>query len=333
MKSDVFVSVIIPTYNRALCIGDSIRSVLAQTYQGYELIVVDDGSTDTTADVLAGFAGEIRIIRQANAGVSAARNAGIEIANGKWLAFLDSDDVWLPSKLEIQTREIEADQQSVAHVMDGSIVSVAGSRVSLFEMRRRREVFRRQSFVQRPLIDVLKSTFFMQSVMVSTEIARQSGPLRTDFRIYEDMEWLARVALRGAFRVSVECGALICRSSSGADGLSNQHHTHATLSLENLCKIYDGLLARPELNRIERNEVRQRLSGARFDVSVAQDNAGHKAEARRMRGASVMAKPGVKSVVRAAVGEVCGGQLWQAMFRKWKGHGFRRSELERTTAG
>ena len=98
------VSVIIPTYNRANLIGRSIQSVLNQTYQEFEIIVVDDGSTDNTEYVVKGFDdARIRYVRyQENRGGSAARNAGIKIASGDYIAFQDSDDEWLPEKLEKQ---------------------------------------------------------------------------------------------------------------------------------------------------------------------------------------------------------------------------------------
>ena len=96
------VSVIIPTYNRAWCLAEAIDAVLAQTYSDFELIVVDDGSTDDTVAILATYADKIRLFRQANQGVSAARNLGIRKARGELLAFLDSDDLWQPEKLARQ---------------------------------------------------------------------------------------------------------------------------------------------------------------------------------------------------------------------------------------
>lgn len=98
------VSVIIPTYNRADCVTRSIDSALSQTYKDYEIIVVDDGSTDNTKQILQSYVdkGLIRYIYQDNAGCAAARNAGISDAKGEWIAFLDSDDVWLPDKLAEQ---------------------------------------------------------------------------------------------------------------------------------------------------------------------------------------------------------------------------------------
>jgi glycosyltransferase involved in cell wall biosynthesis len=97
------ISVIIPAYNAAAWIGRAIDSVLGQTRAAEEVIVVDDGSTDATADRVRSYGERVRLIQQANAGVSAARNAGILAARNEWLAFLDADDEWLPDKLKIQT--------------------------------------------------------------------------------------------------------------------------------------------------------------------------------------------------------------------------------------
>jgi glycosyltransferase involved in cell wall biosynthesis len=97
------VSVIIPTYNRRPVLERAIRSVLAQTFTDFELIVVDDGSQDSTSELLSEFDGKLTAFFQANQGVSSARNLGIGHSQGELLAFLDSDDEWLPEKLTRQT--------------------------------------------------------------------------------------------------------------------------------------------------------------------------------------------------------------------------------------
>ena len=102
------VSVVIPTHNRAWCLDRAVESVLAQTFRDLELIVVDDGSEDDTARLLAGYAEAVRVIRQPNRGVSAARNAGIRASRGPWIALLDSDDHWLPEKLAVQLDWLDA---------------------------------------------------------------------------------------------------------------------------------------------------------------------------------------------------------------------------------
>ena len=96
------VSVIVPAYNAERDIAGAIQSVLEQTCQDVEIIVVDDGSRDGTLAALQPFGARVRVFQQHNAGVSAARNTGARLAAGDWLAFLDADDIWMPRKLEKQ---------------------------------------------------------------------------------------------------------------------------------------------------------------------------------------------------------------------------------------
>lgn len=96
------VSVVVPTYNRARFIEEAVESILAQSLPPLEVIIVDDGSTDDTANVCARFHEPVRYIRRQNEGAAAARNAGIRAATGDWVAFCDSDDLWKPRKLQLQ---------------------------------------------------------------------------------------------------------------------------------------------------------------------------------------------------------------------------------------
>lgn len=105
------VSVIIPTYNREHCIAEAIESVLAQTYGTTEIIVVDDGSTDRTAERVAAYGDRVTYIHQENAGPSRARNRGIRESSGELIAFLDSDDLWLSTKLARQVEEFLKDDE------------------------------------------------------------------------------------------------------------------------------------------------------------------------------------------------------------------------------
>lgn len=100
------VSVIIPSYNSAKYLSEAIDSALNQTFKDFELIVVDDGSTDNTAEILSKYGNKIRCFSQENKGVSAARNRGIRESKGEYIAFLDSDDIWLPKKLELQMQKL-----------------------------------------------------------------------------------------------------------------------------------------------------------------------------------------------------------------------------------
>lgn len=108
------VSAIIPAYNAERYLAAAILSVLAQTYPRMEIVVVDDGSTDHTADIAASFGTAVRYIRQPNQGVSVARNRGMTEARGEYLAFLDADDEWLPRKIEVQVARLEARPSAAA---------------------------------------------------------------------------------------------------------------------------------------------------------------------------------------------------------------------------
>lgn len=105
------ISVIIPVYNCEKYLAEAIESVLAQTYQPIEVIVVDDGSTDESAAVAKSFGSSVGYYFQENSGLAATRNHGIELAQGDFLAFIDADDIWLEHKLSLQMAAFETDQK------------------------------------------------------------------------------------------------------------------------------------------------------------------------------------------------------------------------------
>ncbi|WP_457673034.1 glycosyltransferase family 2 protein [Thiolapillus sp.] len=101
------ISVVIPNYNYEQYVGEALDSVLAQSFPAHEIIVVDDGSTDNSVQVISAYGDKVRLIEQPNQHLSAARNTGINAATGNWIALLDSDDLWHPLKLELQVRALE----------------------------------------------------------------------------------------------------------------------------------------------------------------------------------------------------------------------------------
>ena len=105
------VSVIIPTYNRENYLADAIDSVLTQTFQSFELIIIDDGSTDATPEIVGNYGPKIRYHYQDNQGISASRNKGIELAKCQYIAFLDSDDLWVHDKLAQQVHNIQKENK------------------------------------------------------------------------------------------------------------------------------------------------------------------------------------------------------------------------------
>lgn len=107
------ISVIIPAFNAEAFLAKAINSVLAQTVPVFEIIVIDDGSKDRTAAIAQGYGASVRVISQKNQGVARARNHGVEVSTGELIAFLDADDAWAPSKIEMQVRAMNASPEAV----------------------------------------------------------------------------------------------------------------------------------------------------------------------------------------------------------------------------
>ncbi|HBL55822.1 MAG TPA: glycosyl transferase, partial [Deltaproteobacteria bacterium] len=113
------ITAILPTWNRAEWLEKSIQSVLDQTFGDFELVVVDDASTDSTAEIIERYSGKIRtIVFSENRGVSAARNAAIKNSDSEWIAFLDSDDFWHPDKLQKQIAQTKMRPACPLHFTD-----------------------------------------------------------------------------------------------------------------------------------------------------------------------------------------------------------------------
>lgn len=328
MNKAVQVSAIIPTFNRAACVGEAIESVLAQTFPNYEVIVVDDGSTDDTAAVLAKFGERIRVLRQENRGVSEARNAGLRAARGEWVAFLDSDDLWIPEKLAVQIHDVQLHPEAVAHFVDATMVGYPQGDISLFELRGCVETYRQAPLRSRPLGDVLKVQFFTPTWLVKRAVLERTGQFHSDFHIFEDFELLTRAALEGPFYINLSKGVVVRRANDDGVALSHQFNSRRPTALGNLCAIYAGLLQRPEVTVPERRMLRRSLSGARFELFVALRQAGHTVDSYRALRQSVTDCIGVRSLVRAAAGLAGGGRLVRALKERIGGNQMRRSALD-----
>lgn len=190
------VSVVIPTYNYGHFVCDAVESALAQTYAPIEVIVIDDGSTDDTRRRLEPYFDRIRYVYQPNAGLSAARNAGIALAKGELIAFLDSDDAFHPRKLEFQVAYLQA------HADVGLVATDAFSD----EPRTWRDLVHDKDAVNTiqevTLIDVvLKSRFAPSSVLVRRQCFRAAGVFDSLLESVEDRDMWIRIAAIG--RISI----------------------------------------------------------------------------------------------------------------------------------
>lgn len=185
------ISVVIPTYNRAQFITRAIDSVLAQDCNDHEIIVVDDGSTDTTQEVLGRYGDRIRYIVQKNAGVSAARNTGIRAARGGLLAFLDSDDTWGRNKLSAQLECLKRMNAKVCFTNvafgDGRI-AVTGA-----EDDDRMELF------SEPLEQLSRHHFYLVSMLIERSLLERAGGFDERLTVAEDTRLIYDLAFETPF--------------------------------------------------------------------------------------------------------------------------------------
>ena len=212
MESQPLVSVIIPTYNRAALLREAIASVRRQSYAALELIVVDDGSTDATDACLRSLP-DLRLVRQDHTGMPGqARNAGARVARGAYLAFLDSDDLWLPHKLAVQVPAALAAGAAVTHtrerwVRNGRVIS----------QRRQRHRRSGDLFAE----SLRKCVIGPSTVLLRRDVFTESGGFRADLEIAEDYELWLRLTARHAVAY-VERESVIKRAGHG-DQLSERY--------------------------------------------------------------------------------------------------------------
>ncbi|NLT72664.1 MAG: glycosyltransferase, partial [Chloroflexi bacterium] len=238
------VSVIIPTYNRCSYVQQAIDSVLAQTHTDYEIIVIDDGSTDGTGEALRERYGDrITYEWQENQGESVARNRGIALAQGEYIAFLDSDDLWLPEKLEKQVAYLEEHPDAGAVFAEAWIIDGLGQRVS--DRRASTGITLDDLSLEGLCFEdclLLPSTVVLRKALVAA-----AGGFDVEIHHGEDYEYFARVRLLGSFAHLAE--PLACHRRHGdnqsylsSEGSQAQLDTH----LLAVSRVFDGWRESPE---------------------------------------------------------------------------------------
>jgi glycosyltransferase involved in cell wall biosynthesis len=195
---DNLVSVIIPTYNRAEQVGEAVQSVLNQTWRHCEVIVVDDGSTDGTHDALEAFDDRIRYVKTENHGVAAARNRGIRESRGSWIAFLDSDDLWHPAKIERQMLALREHDAAVCFCMSVDEDGLALDDLPL--MNSGNQSCGTKYYSRRDCsIFLYQRHPFIQSILVRRSCLRGSTPFDESLRVAEDTRLIHRLVLANGF--------------------------------------------------------------------------------------------------------------------------------------
>lgn len=294
-------SVIIPVYNAAATLARALDSVLAQTYAAHEIIVVDDGSTDASAAVAAGYADKIRYLRQHNAGVSAARNRGAQVASGDWLAFLDADDWYYPDRLKWHAEWIARDpaldflsgdyeyRDAAGTLLSRSMPGKASGRAMLDKAAGAREVVMEGAAFEAFVADHFGDTHTL-SLPRATFLELGGYPL--GFKVCEDVHLLTRLVARSR-RAGVICEPLAVylihnASATRADPVRAQFENVRTL----LALGKHAASLPPAVRRGYTTRLRQ----ARLNLGYALAKSGRRFSALRAVLPSLIEAPGVASV-------------------------------------
>ncbi len=243
------VSVIIPTYNRAQVLPAAVDSVLAQTVPPEEILIVDDGSSDETAAVCARFTAPVRYIRIDNGGAGRARNIGLAEARGEWIAFLDSDDQWIPEKLAVQLAVLAEKPQADWSISDFRLMDAGGNLLaapgfeSCFALFRdlgrdpsavfgdaltatRHTILGRDHtvFAGDPFDLLFLGNFGLPSTaLIRSSLIRRAGGFDTSFRVAGDNEFFHRIAAQG--NVAIVMSPLAVWRVGRSDKLSGSSNT------------------------------------------------------------------------------------------------------------
>jgi len=185
------ISVIVPAFNSSAYLKDAVNSVLQQTYAPIELIVVDDGSTDATREILAGFSGELEYVYQPNSGIGAARNRGVEESSGEFLAFLDADDLWLQDKLRMQMDIF--DHEPETQVVYGQAEQFCSPELDEDERRKLAHISGQRIAAPVPT-----------AMLIRRQAFETVGPFDTSLRIGVEMEWYGRLCDRSLNMVMLD---------------------------------------------------------------------------------------------------------------------------------
>ena len=269
------VSVVIPSYNCGHCLPEALESVFAQTFKDFEIIVVDDGSTDDTSAVVARFGSRIRCIRQENRGLPAARNRGIRASAAPYIALLDADDVWFPEKLTEQIPAFSEDSEIGLVYSDLRVVYDDGQIVPSF-------------LHSRPLAGsgyvfdrILRSGFIIpSSAVVRRTCIEQVGLFDESMRSHEDVELWSRIC--HAWKVKLISKPLLMRRQR-AGSLTGSEDLRSLYGL----KFYQKVLLIPGLEPEHQQFVRKVLAACCRERGRFCLNEGRIAECRETLRASL----------------------------------------------
>jgi glycosyltransferase involved in cell wall biosynthesis len=333
------ITVVIPTYNRAALLTRAVESARAQTVAPFEILVVDDGSTDDTARIVAAWGAPIRYIATANGGVARARNVGIAQAKGDWIAFLDSDDEWEPGKLAAQCAALDAAPDARWCITGCTLVDGDGRPTpgrqgyeAVFpvfsETRDTAErYFARALRPLRPDVyagDLYETLFrgnvvLPSSTMVHREVFERCGAFDPAFRYAEETEFFHRVA--AAFPVVVLLSPLVRYRVAQSGSLTSSSNTQKLIANALLSINQAAALRAPQTHAARRarlagtRSLLQRMAYARLSE---RDTRGARSAAAQAIGAGAWTRPRAWGILLASMlpGSVLGGL--HSLKRRWR---------------
>lgn len=258
------ISVIITTYNRAHIVSHAIRSVFAQSVAPREIIVVNDGSSDNTLEVLEEFAGQIRVIDQPNGGISAARNAGITAATGEWIAFLDDDDEYAPDRLLNASEAIAMYPEAGVHMSNITAISPDSPD---------KDVFRERGLkcdgiqkLRNPAVWAVRGCSFVQCLVVKRALLLEIGLFGNTF--YEDMDIYVRLAGAASWSIDGRPSLRLIRRPEDAENLSGFWRSRPAERCSALVEIHRKALRLPDLAADDKRVIENGLATYLFELAV-----------------------------------------------------------------
>ncbi len=295
-------SVVIPAHNASGTVGRAIASVCAQTSPAHEVIVVDDGSSDATADVARTFGGSVTVIRQANSGVAAARNAGARAASGDWLAFLDADDWYAPDRLRLHAEWLAEDpgldfltgdyeyRDEWGHLLGTSLAQhAAGVRMLEQAAGTMRAILQQPEDIRAFVADHFGDT---HTLSVPRTVFIELGGYPVGFSVCEDVHFLVRLVARSR-RIAVVCAPL---GVYVIHGKSATRRDPVAAQQENVRTLLDLMRLADQFPVPVRQGARERMLQARYNLGCALGRASGRGAALGAVLPSLVESPGWPSV-------------------------------------
>lgn len=258
-------SVVMPAYDAEATVGAAVTSVLAQDDADFELIVIDDGSRDGTAAVVRGFADpRVRLVEQPNRGAAAARNAGVAAASGRLVAFVDSDDLWLPAFLSSMRGRFDETPDLALCYTDAWVLDQRSHRVAVATaMQWERPPAEPPSDPSAFLAELIERNFVFNSTVVRRDVFADLGGFDETLPAAIDYEMWLRVAAAG-YRCGVLPGLYAVYRRHRAGSISSDR----AQTFRSLCRVFERLAADERLPPRARELAQRRLDGARRELAA-----------------------------------------------------------------